>query len=203
MSAPAATAGFRGLGAERVAADPCPFFTEDYDQKGVAYFQEHGFEVVHVSHLMPSIDVPHPNTGSVASPAGTHCEPGLIVAFAARGWRRSQSRRLRPVVQNAMQIVPSVLAEHATSWHDCHSLRSTTRLGGGLAPGSTGSPAGRQLDDEDRPARHDCAILLAAADTCYAPVPGAVVVDLGPGVGTGWATEAGWETGTGWGTGAG
>jgi hypothetical protein len=41
----------------------------DIDQKGVSYFQEHGFEVVHVSHLMPPIDVPHPNTGSVASPA--------------------------------------------------------------------------------------------------------------------------------------
>jgi len=43
--------------------------TDDFDQKGVAYFQERGFEVVHVSHLMPPLEVPHPNTGSVASPA--------------------------------------------------------------------------------------------------------------------------------------
>jgi maleate cis-trans isomerase len=69
MSAPAAIVGFRALEAERIALIHAPFFTDDYDQKGVAYFQEHGFEVVHVSHMMPPIDVPHPNTGSVASPA--------------------------------------------------------------------------------------------------------------------------------------
>jgi maleate isomerase len=69
MSAPAVTAGFRALEAERVALIHGPFFTDDFDQKGVAYFQERGFEVVHVSHLLPQIEVPHPNTGSVASPA--------------------------------------------------------------------------------------------------------------------------------------
>ncbi|HJY60714.1 MAG TPA: hypothetical protein VJ418_30410 [Streptosporangiaceae bacterium] len=69
MSAPAATAGFRTLEAERIALIHAPFFTDDFDQKGVAYFQERGFEVVHVSHLMPQVEVPHPNTGSVASPA--------------------------------------------------------------------------------------------------------------------------------------
>ena len=69
MSAPAATAGFRAVEAERIALIHGPFFTDDYDQKGVAYFQEHGFEVVHVSHLLPPIEVPHPNTGSVTSPA--------------------------------------------------------------------------------------------------------------------------------------
>jgi maleate isomerase len=36
---------------------------------GVAYFQQRGFEVVHVSHLKPPVEVPHPNTGLVASPA--------------------------------------------------------------------------------------------------------------------------------------
>jgi maleate isomerase len=45
------------------------FFTDDFDQKGAAYFQERGFNVVHVSHMMPSVEIPHPNTGSVASPA--------------------------------------------------------------------------------------------------------------------------------------
>jgi maleate isomerase len=69
MSAPAATAGFRALEAERVALIHASFFTDDFDQKGVAYFQEHGFEVVHVNHRMPPIEVPHPNTGSAASPA--------------------------------------------------------------------------------------------------------------------------------------
>src|SRR5215469_11755465 len=69
MSAPAATAGFRALEAERIALVHAPFFTDDFDQKGVAYFREHGFDVVHVSHMMPPADIPHPNTGSVASPA--------------------------------------------------------------------------------------------------------------------------------------
>jgi maleate isomerase len=69
MSAPAATAGFRTLGAERIALIHAPFFTDEFDQKGVEYFRERGFEVVHASHLMPPIAVPHPNTGSAASPA--------------------------------------------------------------------------------------------------------------------------------------
>ena len=69
MSAPAAIAGLRTLEAERIALIHGPFFTDDFDQKGLAYFQECGFEVVHVSHLMPAIEIPHPNTGSAASPA--------------------------------------------------------------------------------------------------------------------------------------
>jgi maleate isomerase len=69
MSAPAAVAGFRALEVERIALIHAPFFTDDFDQKGVAYFQERGFGVVHVSHLMPPIEVPHPNTGSAAAPA--------------------------------------------------------------------------------------------------------------------------------------
>jgi maleate isomerase len=69
MSAPAATAGFQALQAERIALIHGPFFTDDFDRKGVAYFQERGFEVIHVSHMMPAIAVPHPNTGSEALPA--------------------------------------------------------------------------------------------------------------------------------------
>jgi maleate isomerase len=69
MSAPAAVAGFQALEAKRIALIHAPFFTDDFDQKGAAYFQERGFEVAHVSHLMPPAAVPHPNTGSVASPA--------------------------------------------------------------------------------------------------------------------------------------
>jgi maleate isomerase len=69
MSAPAATAGFRALQAERIALVHAPFFTDDFDAKGVTYFEERGFDVVHVSHMLPPVTVPHPNTGSVASPA--------------------------------------------------------------------------------------------------------------------------------------
>jgi maleate isomerase len=69
MSAMAATAAFRALEAERIALVHAPFFTDDFDQKGAAYFRERGFEVVHVSHLLPPVEVPHPNTGSAASPA--------------------------------------------------------------------------------------------------------------------------------------
>src|SRR5262245_63669420 len=43
MSAPAATAGFRALEAERIALIHAPFFSDDFDQKGVAYFQDSGF----------------------------------------------------------------------------------------------------------------------------------------------------------------
>jgi len=43
MSAPAATAAFRALEAERVALIHGPFFTDDFDHKGVAYFEEAGF----------------------------------------------------------------------------------------------------------------------------------------------------------------
>jgi maleate isomerase len=69
MSAPAATAACQALQAERIALIHGPFFTDDFDQKGVAYFNERGFEVVHVSHMLPAIEVPHPNTGAVALPA--------------------------------------------------------------------------------------------------------------------------------------
>ena len=68
MSAPAATAALRALQVERIALIHAPFFTDDFDQKGAAYFQERGFEIVHVSHMTPPIEVPHPNTGSVATP---------------------------------------------------------------------------------------------------------------------------------------
>jgi maleate isomerase len=69
MSAPAATAGLQTLQAQRIALIHAPFFTDDFDHKGAAYFQERGFEIAHVSHLMPPMEVPHPNTGSAASPS--------------------------------------------------------------------------------------------------------------------------------------
>lgn len=69
MPARAATAAFRELGVGRIALIHAPFFTDEADQKGVEYFQHHGFEVVHASHLMPAQKVPHPNLGSIVSPA--------------------------------------------------------------------------------------------------------------------------------------
>src|SRR5260370_13066825 len=45
MSAAAATAAFQALEAERVALIHGPFFTDDFDHKGVAYFEERGFEI--------------------------------------------------------------------------------------------------------------------------------------------------------------
>jgi maleate isomerase len=69
MPALAATAGFRALNVERIALIHAPFFTDEFDQQGVAYFQERGFDVVHVSHLLPPTEVPHPNPGVVATPA--------------------------------------------------------------------------------------------------------------------------------------
>lgn len=68
MPAASAVAAFRALGAGQIALVHAPFFTDELDQKGADYFREHGFNVVHVSHLHPPREVPHPNLGSIASP---------------------------------------------------------------------------------------------------------------------------------------
>jgi maleate isomerase len=68
MPAAAAAAAFRELGVGRIALFHGPWFTDEVDQKGVEYFENRGFEVVHVSHLMPETEIPHPNLGSVARP---------------------------------------------------------------------------------------------------------------------------------------
>jgi maleate isomerase len=46
-----------------------PWFADDVVEKGVAYFQNQGFEVVHASHLTLGRKVPHPNSGSHVTPA--------------------------------------------------------------------------------------------------------------------------------------
>lgn len=69
MPCVAAVAAFQALAVRRIALFHAPWFTDDVDQKGVAYFQNQGFEVVHVSHLTPAIKVPHPNLGSDVNPA--------------------------------------------------------------------------------------------------------------------------------------
>ena len=65
----AAAEAFRALGVRRIALVHPPWFTDDVVQKGVGYFQDQGFEVVHASHMTPERTVPHPNLGSDVSPA--------------------------------------------------------------------------------------------------------------------------------------
>jgi maleate isomerase len=65
----AAAAAFRALAVQRIALVHPPWFTDDVVQKGVGYFQDLGFEVVHASHLTPARKVPHPNLGSDVNPA--------------------------------------------------------------------------------------------------------------------------------------
>jgi pimeloyl-ACP methyl ester carboxylesterase/maleate cis-trans isomerase len=60
----AAAEAFRALGVRRIALFHPPWFTDDAVKKGVAYFQDQGFEVVHASHMTPARKVPHPNLGS-------------------------------------------------------------------------------------------------------------------------------------------
>ena len=68
MPCVAAVAAFQALAVRRIALFHAPWFTDDVDQKGVTYFQNRGFEVVHASHLTPAIKVPHPNLGSDVNP---------------------------------------------------------------------------------------------------------------------------------------
>jgi maleate isomerase len=65
MPAMAAVAGLRALGAQRVALFHGPWFSDEADQKGAEYFQAHGLEVVHASHMEPAYQVPHPNLGLI------------------------------------------------------------------------------------------------------------------------------------------
>jgi maleate isomerase len=90
----AAAAAFRALAVRRIALFHPPWFTDDVVQKGVAYFQNQGFEVVHASHLTPARKVPHPNLGADVKPAElydwvcTHAPPNLEgVLIAGNGFR--------------------------------------------------------------------------------------------------------------------
>jgi maleate isomerase len=65
----AATEAFRALGVKRVALFHPAWFNDDAVKKGVAYFQDQGFKVVHASHMSPERKVPHPNLGSDVTPA--------------------------------------------------------------------------------------------------------------------------------------
>jgi maleate isomerase len=65
----AAVAAFRAFAARRIALFHPPWFADDVVEKGVAYFQNQGFEFVHASHLTLGREVPHPNSGSDVTPA--------------------------------------------------------------------------------------------------------------------------------------
>ena len=69
MPAAAAVAAFHAVQAGRIALVHAPFFTDEVDGKAVGYFEEHGFDVVQASHVMPAETVPHPNLGTISSPA--------------------------------------------------------------------------------------------------------------------------------------
>jgi maleate isomerase len=66
LTCPAATAAFRALEVRRIALIHPPWFTDDTVQKGSAYFQKQGFEVVHASHMTP------PRANTEINPAETY-----------------------------------------------------------------------------------------------------------------------------------
>jgi maleate isomerase len=90
----AAVAAFRELAARRIALFHPPWYTDEWDQKGVAYFQSQGFEVVHARHWTPAFAVPHPNLGTEVNPAELydwvrkHASSNVDGVFiAGNGWR--------------------------------------------------------------------------------------------------------------------
>jgi maleate isomerase len=131
MSAPSAIAAFRALEAERVALIHGPFFTDDYDQKGVAYFQEGGFKVVHVSHLMPAVEIPHPNTGSAASPAEIyewvrdHVPPSAQAVFI--GGNAVRAVGVIAALEEDLRR-PVLTANQASLWHALRVAGTEVRL---------------------------------------------------------------------------
>jgi maleate isomerase len=94
MPCVAAAAAFRALAARRIALFHPPWYDDDMVQKGVAYFQKQGFEVVHARHFTPAIQVPHPNLGAEVNPAELydwvrkHAPSNVEGVFiAGNGWR--------------------------------------------------------------------------------------------------------------------
>jgi maleate isomerase len=133
MSAPAATAGFRALEAGRIALIHAPFFTDEFDQKGVAYFQERGFEVVHASHLMPPIAVPHPNTGSAASPAAIYeWVRGHVPSSAQAVFIGGNALRAIGVIAALEEDIrrPVLTANQVSLWYALRVAGAEVRLGG-------------------------------------------------------------------------
>lgn len=133
MSAPAATAAFRALDADRIALIHAPFFTEDFDHKGAAYFEERGFEVVHVSHLMPPVEVPHPNTGSVASPAAIYeWVRGHVPSSAQAVFLGGNALRAIGVIAALEEDLrrPVLTANQVSLWHALRVAGAEVRIDG-------------------------------------------------------------------------
>ena len=94
MPGAATVAAFRALAVRRIALFHPPWYTDEWDQKGVAYFQSQGFEVVHARHFTPRIEVPHPNLGTEVNQAEIYAwvrkqAPSNIdgVFIGGNGWR--------------------------------------------------------------------------------------------------------------------
>jgi maleate isomerase len=51
LPCPAAVAAFRALGVRRIALIHPPWFADDEQQLGMAYFRNQGFDVVHANHM--------------------------------------------------------------------------------------------------------------------------------------------------------
>jgi maleate isomerase len=90
----AAVTAFKALGAKRIALFHPPWYVNDMDGKGVAYFSNQGFTVVDASHFTPEVAVPHPNFGSAVGPDEMYAwirkrvpsnVDGLFIA--GNGWR--------------------------------------------------------------------------------------------------------------------
>jgi maleate isomerase len=89
-----AVAAFKALEAKRIALFHPPWYINDMDSKGVAYFSNQGFTVVDACHFAPEVDVPHPNFGSAVGPDEMYAwirkrVPSNIdsLFIAGNGWR--------------------------------------------------------------------------------------------------------------------
>jgi len=51
LQCPAAVAAFHALGVRRIALIHPPWFADDQQQLGIAYFRDHGFDVVHANQM--------------------------------------------------------------------------------------------------------------------------------------------------------
>jgi maleate isomerase len=94
MPCAAVVAGFRALGARRLGLFHPPWYTDDWDQRGVDYFQSQGFEVMQSIHWTPRYEVPHPNLGQTVNPMDMYewvrknARPDVDGVFiGGNGWR--------------------------------------------------------------------------------------------------------------------
>jgi maleate isomerase len=94
MPCAAVVAGLRALGARRLGLFHPPWYTDEWIQKGLAYFKPQGFEVVQAIHWTPAYEVPHPNLGQTINPTDMYewvrkntPSDADAVFIAGNGWR--------------------------------------------------------------------------------------------------------------------